>query len=100
MPTIWYARDGKRPHTQHGPGVQISHNEANELFANEVLKFCGQEAPSINPNMPSDYPKNVVIELGREESVSKIFPEPGFYLVGGLRPEMVDNRLEEIRGDA
>jgi hypothetical protein len=97
MPTMWFSKDGKRPHTQSGPGIPITFDEAKAVVGMKSLHFAGLEAPSINPQRPTDYEKNVELEVGASEGTSDLLSKPGFYVVVGLRPEAAESRLDAYR---
>jgi hypothetical protein len=78
MPTMWFAKDGRRPHTQSGPGTSITHNEVSVLFSEHEIKYVGRDAPNINPEAPSAWPVNVVLELESSESPSALLPALAF----------------------
>lgn len=98
MPKMWFARDGKRPDTQSRPAIEISFSEAESIASNCEIRFVGAEAPSIHPDQPSESLKNVVIEAGEEEGNHSRFPKTGFYLIAGIKPQMAEAKLNEIRG--
>lgn len=97
MPVIWYSQDGLRPHTQRGPGTQVTFDEAQVLFGSTELRFVGIEAPNINPETPSEAVKNVVIEIEEGEGVTSMFPESGFYVAIGAKPLAIQNALTAHR---
>ena len=97
MPTIYFARDGRRPNTQEGPGIQATFPEVAEILRGYELIHVGDEAPSINPDSPSHSVKNVVVHVEPEEGVSDQFPNLGFYIVRGVSPEQVTQALEKMR---
>jgi hypothetical protein len=98
MPTMWFSKDGKRPHTQSGPGTAITFDEAKAVVGSRTLYFAGLEAPSINPDRPSYFETNVVLEVEPGEGISDLLPRPGFYVVIGLKPEAAENKLNAVRG--
>ncbi len=100
MPTMWYVKNGRRPDTQHGPGIEISFEEVAAIFVDHDVKFVSNDAPNINPDAPSEHPVNVVIEVDREEGTSTQLERPGFYLVVGLSPEQTQYVLGQHRGSA
>ncbi len=100
MPTMWFAKDGPRPNSQSGPGVQINNQEALLIVAEHEAMFAGTEPPSINPATPSYSERNVVLELESGEEVSPSFPKVGFYLIAGLSPSEAQRMLAEYRGRA
>lgn len=97
MALMWFSKDGLRPHTQRGPGTQLSVDEITSIFPKEHLRYAGTEAPSINPDKPSHSERNVVLELQEEDHVHPRLPERGFYLVVGLRPWQAEERLRTLR---
>jgi len=97
MPTIWFAKDGVRPHTQQGNGITITQTEAQEIFSGNELHYVGDEAPNIRPDTPSKHPTNVVIQLEVGEPTSKIFPLVGFYIIQNATPEHVEQCIIKIR---
>src|SRR5688572_20657286 len=105
MPKIWFSTDGERPsddyqgerlHVQRGPGLDVTHEELETLFAGLELRYVGVEAPSINPDRRTDYVKNVVVEI-REDEASETSNQVGFYLVVGARPNEVESQLRHLR---
>ena len=97
MATMFFSKDGKRPHTQAGPGVWISLSEATLIFKDLRIIYWGSEAKDINPDSPSRSLKNVVIETNRHDGVSTIFPKHGFYFVVGILPKNAEVRLQAHR---
>ena len=97
MPKMWFARDGKRPETQSGSAIEISFAEAEIIASNGEIKFVGAEAPSINPDQPSESLKNVVIEVESEEGSHPSFLKTGFYLIAGVKPKVAESKLNEMR---
>lgn len=97
MPIIWYAKDGKRPHSQQGPGTPVTLAEAEKVIVGKTARFAGSVAPNINPENPSASVRNVVVELLHDEGQSVSLPEPGFYLIVGLSPEHAERRLALLR---
>ena len=97
MATMFFSKDGKRPHTQAGPGVWISLSEAALIFKDLRIIYWGGEAKDINPDSPSRTLKNVVIETDRHDGVSAIFPKDGFYFVVGILPKNAELRLQAHR---
>jgi hypothetical protein len=93
MAIMWFAKDGKRPHTQSDPGIDISLGEIHAIFGKESLRYVGTEPPSINPDAPSHSEKNVVLEIDTDDGASDLLPQYGFYLVVGVRPEDAKARL-------
>lgn len=100
MATLWFARDGKRPGTQSGPGIVLSTAEANVIFAGCPCRYCGLEAPGINPNKPSQSIKNVVLEIEPEDDRLGRFKKVGFYWMVGDSPDEVEHRLHAHRARA
>lgn len=100
MPTIWFAKDGPRPDSQAGSGMQINNQEAQVIVAKRQAMFVGTEAPSINPETPSYSQRNVVLEVESGEEVCSSLPKVGFYLVAGLSPSEAQRMLTEYRGRA
>lgn len=100
MATMWYSKDGCRPHTQRGPGTELTLEEISTLFAKEELRYCGTDAPSINPETPSHSEKNVVVEIDEEDGFNQRMPKAGFYLVVGVRPAVAAQMLQEHRSAA
>lgn len=96
MATLWFSKDGRRPHTQSGQGVSISLPEA-EAILTEQARYCGQEPPSINPDTPSRSIKNVVLEITVADGTSTHFPRAGFYWLVGLEPGVAEARLNVRR---
>lgn len=97
---MWFTKDGRRPHTQRGPGIDISASEIQAIFAAERLHFAGLEAPSINPDQPSSSVKNVILEIDEEDGFSDLLPQPGCYVVVGMRPQDAEEKLLAHRGVA
>ena len=100
MAIMWFSRDGSRPHTQRGPGTDISLEEIHAVFGSERLHFAGLEAPSVNPDRPSHSEKNVVLEIDEEDGFSDLLPQAGCYLVVGVRPRDAEARLHAHRDTA
>lgn len=100
MPIIWFAKDGPRPSSQSGPGVQINNQEALVIVAEHDAIFVGSEPPSINPAAPSYSERNVVLEVESCEEVSPSLPKIGFYLISGLSPSEARRMVAEHRGRA
>ena len=100
MAVMWFSKDGKRPHTQSGPGIGLSLNEIHSIFGKEHLRYVGTDAPSINPDTPSHSEKNVVLETDGDDSISELLPKAGFYLVVGVRPGDAEERLRAHRQEA
>jgi hypothetical protein len=98
MATMWFSKDGKRPHTQSGPGINISFEEIQAVFGKEHLRYVGTEAPSINPDTPSYFEENVVLEIDENDGVSELLPKVGFYLVVDVRPYDAESKLHAHRG--
>lgn len=97
MPTIWFARDGARPHTQSGNGITVTTAEAEEILSNQEVNYLGTEAPNIRPSTTSKYATNVVIQLEADEPTSKLLPQAGFYLAPNLTPEHVEQAIINLR---
>ena len=97
MAIMWFSKDGLRPHTQRGSGLEISLEEIHAVFGSERLRFTGAEAPSINPDNPSNFEKNVVLEVDVADGVSDLLPQAGFYLVIGVSPSDAEARLHPLR---
>lgn len=100
MAIMWYSKDGRRPHTQRGPGTDLTLDEISAIFANDELRYCGVEAPSINPNKPSHSEKNVVLEIDEDDGFNERMPEAGYYLVVSVRPGDAQQRLLDHRAAA
>lgn len=100
MPTMWFAKDGLRPHSQSGPGIAVTSEEVTVIVAGHAVHFIGLEAPSINPDQPSHSLKNVVLEVEEQSDASALLPEVGFYLVPGLLPSKAQSRLDASRESA
>ncbi len=100
MPTMWFAKDGKRPDTQSGPGIPITTQEIQTVFGMYQIIYKGKEAPSINPEHPSHSKKNIVIEVELSNEISSLIPEIGFYVVLGLSPTEADYQLNTHRNAA
>jgi hypothetical protein len=97
---MWFAKDGPRPDSQSGPGVQINNQEALLIVAKHEATFAGTEPPSINPATPSYSERNVVLEVESGEEVSPSLPKVGFYLIAGLSPSEAQLILTVHRGSA
>lgn len=95
MATMFYARDGRRPDTQEGPGIQLTSDQLLAVVGTDEVRYCGRKAPSINPDSPSRSKKNVVIELEASDQATPNFPHPGFYWVLGLSPAEAELPLQE-----
>lgn len=100
MAIMWFSKDGRRPHTQRGPGIDIALEEIHAIFGSERLHFAGLEAPSINPDNPSHSAKNVVLEIDEEDGFSELLPQAGCYLVVGVKPPDAEARLHAHRAAA
>jgi len=98
MPTMWFAKDGPRPHSQEGSGMPITSAEAQVVIGAREAKFVGIEAPSVNPEQPSHSLKNVVLEVETTADVSPLLPKVGFYFVVGLSPADAERLLDAHRG--
>ena len=92
MPTMWIVKDGPRPDSQ-----DINSVEAEAISKSHTVRFVGSEPPSINAEVPSESLKNVVFEVEDESQFSESFPEVGFYLIHGLRPDTAMDALESLR---
>lgn len=97
MPTMWFAKDGPRPDSQKGPGMDITSVEAEAIAKSHTVRFVGPEPPSINTEVPSESLKNVIFELEDESQFSESFPKVGFYLIQGLHPATAMDALESLR---
>ncbi len=100
MPTMWFAKDGPRPQSQHGSGILITAAEAQAVVGVREVKFVGAEPPSVNPEQPSQSLKNVVLEVEQSSDVSPLMPKVGFYFVVGLAPSEAERLLTTHRGQA
>jgi hypothetical protein len=100
MPTMWFAKDGPRPHSQRGSGIPLTSAEAQAVVGAREAKFVGTEPPSINPEQPSHSLKNVVLEVEATSDVSPLLPKVGFYFVVGLAPSEAERLLNAHRGHA
>lgn len=98
MATMWFAKDGKRPNSQSGPGISITSQEAQAVIGSYQAIFVGKEAPNINPEQPSYSPKNVVFEVELDTETNLLLPQVGFYVVAGLTPENAQLLLNAHRG--
>lgn len=94
---MWFAKDGARPHSQSGPGIEITAAEAHSITSSHQAKFVGTEAPSFNPGNPSNSTKNVVIEIESSTQVCSFFPKVGFYFVVDLKPAEAERTLNALR---
>jgi hypothetical protein len=97
MPTMWFAKDGPRPHSQTEPGVEITADEADAVVGARKAIFVGEEAPSINSEQPSHSLKNVVFEVEGDSDVSALLPKAGFYFIRGLSPSEAQRMLDACR---
>lgn len=97
MPTVWFVPDGRVPYTAHGPGVAISLDEAVAVFGTEPLRYLGRAAPSLQPDAPSDEPRNVIVEVGATEPRNPLLPEAGFYWAVSLDVDDAARRLQRER---
>ena len=97
---MWFAKDGPRPDSQSGPGVQISKQEAQLVVANHQVMFVGTEPPSINPDAPTYSEPNVVLEVASSEDGFSSFQRVGFHLVTGISRPEAWRMLAEYRGRA
>ncbi len=100
MAIMWFSKDGLRPHTQRGPGTDLSLDEIHAVFRKNELRYVGTEAPSINPDTPSYSEKNVVLEIDEQDGFSERLPKAGFYLAIGVRPSDANDRLQAHRATA
>lgn len=48
MPVMWFAKDGRRPYTQQGPGVSILYEEIKGAFEANKAKYVSREPPEFN----------------------------------------------------
>lgn len=99
MPTMWFAKDGRRPNSQRSPGIPLSSEEAEAIAGLRELRYVGIEAPSINVEKPSQYERNVVFEIASEKDGSARMPKVGYYFVLGLEPSAAQAALEAKRGE-
>ena len=97
MATMWFARDGKRPHSQHGPGMEITRQDLDAIVGRHEARYMGPEAPSINPDKVSSTVKHVVLEIDAQDSNHPGFPVAGFYWVVALDPSEATRRLDAHR---
>ena len=97
MAIMWFTKDGRRPHTQRGPGIDISAAEIQAIFGSERLHFAGLESPNINPDEPSHSVKNVILEIDEEDGFSDLLPQSGCYVVVGMRPRDAEAKLLAYR---
>ena len=95
MPVLWYVKDGPRPDTTRGGGIQLSFAELNEAFGKYTPEFLSEEPPEFNVDIPSQYPVRVVIEVRAEEGHDPRFSKPGFYWVPDLSPQQAGELLSE-----
>lgn len=98
MPTLYYAKDGRRPHTQRGPGIRVSFEELRSAFPNAIPQFVSSDAPEFNVDKPSQYPVRVVVEVEADEGTAPEYPKIGFYLLPDLSPEQAQQQLDGSRG--
>ena len=97
MPTMFFAKDGRRPDTQEGLGKRLSFDEAQAIFGSETIQYVGTEAPNINPDNPSHSLKNVVLEVEADEGFSSLLPKTGFYLVPNVHSTAANELLSAHR---
>ncbi|GHA87359.1 hypothetical protein [Cognatilysobacter bugurensis] len=97
MPTLWFVPDGRVPYTSHGPGMPITLEEAVAVFGTDPLRYLGRAAPSLQPDAPSEDPRNVIVELGEAEGRNTLLPEPGFYWAVSLDVDDAARRLQRER---
>ena len=97
MPTMWFAKNGRRPDTQEGPGIEISHEELETISRGYEVRFVSLDAPNINPELPPQDFVNVVVELEDQEPRSSKMYKTGFYLVVGLKPSTARSALGSVR---
>jgi hypothetical protein len=95
MPTLWYAKDGRRPDAQRGPGVAISFQDLNSLFPDTEPLFVSVQPPEFNVDQPTQYPVRVVVEVQPQEGTDARFPKVGFYLMQDISPERAQQRLQD-----
>lgn len=97
MATMFFSKDGPRPDSQRGPGIELTLAEIEAIFAKEHLRYLGEHPPTINQDRPSHSLKNVVLFVEEEDGSSPRLANSGFYLVMGLRPDVAEERLSEYR---
>lgn len=86
MPTMWFVKDGPRPHSQKDAGIAVTFDEVAAIFGSHQMHYAGPEAPSINAGKSSHSNKNVVLEVEEAEGTSSLLPKAGFYLVADCSP--------------
>lgn len=97
MAVMFFSRDGRRPDTQHGPGIDLTVKEIEAVFGRDRLRYMGLRAPNIRPKTPSALEKNVVVQIDEKDVVTGRLPDYGFYLVVDVRPSEAERRLENHR---
>jgi len=95
---MWFAKNGPRPHSQSGPGVPVSKDEARAIVGLHEAKYVGAAPPSINADQPSPDVRNVVLEVETAADTSDALPKVGFYFILGLNPHDAQLALSAIRG--
>jgi len=72
--------------------------ELVEVFRDVAAQWLGTEPPSITPEQAlSDWPRYTVAETEATDSANAKFPQPGFYLMGGLAPSHAEGMIEAHR---
>lgn len=97
MAIMWFAKDGPRPDTQSGDGIDISLGEINAIFPGKSVRYCGLEAPNINADTPSRYVKNLVIQVCEQDGINERFSKIGFYYLAEIDPSDAARRLKAWR---
>jgi len=97
MPTLYYTKDGRRPHTQRGPGINVSFQDLSTAFPNINPRFVSIEAPEFNVDKPSQYPMRVVVEVEADEGTTTEYPKSGFYLLPNVSPTHANEQLERAK---
>lgn len=98
MPVLYYAKDGRRPDTQRGEGIRLTFDEIAAAFGSRGAHYLSKEPPEINPDKPSRYPVNVIIEVEEVDGTNEHFPKVGFYLLKDLTPEKAHQLLAAYHG--
>lgn len=98
MPTLYFAKDGRRPDTQRGLGIRVSFEELGAAFPNGTPQFVSVDAPEFNVDHPSQYPVRVVVEVEANEGTTSEYPKVGFYLLPNLSPERAREQLDRTKG--
>jgi hypothetical protein len=97
MAVMYFSKDGPRPDSQRGPGIDLTLEEIETVFPGDPLRYVGIDPPSFNVARPSFSVRNVVLHIDEDDGFSSRLPQAGFYWLIGLRPLVAEDRLREHR---